>query len=79
MGFRLSRQQDADWQRAIGKARSALDTLSEAVGAYNNETERVAGHGHAHVRRLAPRLRCAQREAARIDMVCMSKDSAVVP
>jgi hypothetical protein len=41
MSFRLSRQQDADWQRAIGKARSALDALSEAVGAYNTRLNEV--------------------------------------
>jgi hypothetical protein len=47
MNFRLSKQQDVDWQRAIGKARSALDALSEAVGAYNtrlNELRDMAMH-----------------------------------
>jgi hypothetical protein len=47
MSFRLSRQQDADWQQAIGKARAALDALSEAVGAYNrrlNEVRDMAMH-----------------------------------
>jgi hypothetical protein len=35
MSFRLSKRQDADWQRAIGRTRSARDALNEAVGAYN--------------------------------------------
>ena len=54
MSFRLSRQQDADWQRAIGKARSALDALSEAVGAYNtrlNELRNMAMHMSSDWRR----------------------------
>ena len=47
MSFRLSKQQDADWQRAIGKARAARDVLSEATGAYNatlNELRDRAAH-----------------------------------
>jgi hypothetical protein len=47
MNFRLSKQQDVDWQKAIGKARAALDTVSEAVGAYNtrlNEVRDMAMH-----------------------------------
>ena len=35
MSFRLSKRQDADCQRAIGRTRSALDALNKALGAYN--------------------------------------------
>ena len=47
MNFRLSKQQDVYWPQAIGKARAALDALSEAVGAYNtrlNELRDMAMH-----------------------------------
>jgi hypothetical protein len=49
---KLTRQQDADWQQAIGKARAALDALSEAVGAYNMRLSEVQDMA-IHVWRLA--------------------------
>ena len=35
MSFKLSKQQDINRQRAIGKARAALDALNTAIGTYN--------------------------------------------
>jgi hypothetical protein len=55
MKFRLSKQQDVDWQQAIGKSRAALDALSEAVGAYNtrlNEVRDIAMHISGDWRRV---------------------------